>query len=394
MATALGGMAVLDLTQGVAGPYCTRLLAGLGAEVLKVEPPMGDAARRLGPFVHDDPHPEQSLPFLYLNTSKKGLTLNLETDAGRQLLCALAREVDIVVESFPPGFLPGLGLAYERLAADNPRLVMTSITWFGQDGPYRDYKGEEILAQALSGHLQITGEPDREPVKIGGPFAQYTGGQVACAATLMALFSAMTTGQGQQVDCAIVEANVDLLDSWGVNAVLGVQQPRSGMRHHNIYPAQIYPCQDGYVVLGTEPAGWQAFAELVGDEALRRPEYAGPERQRYREEIDAILCTWLRDRSKLEVYEAAQARRLASGYLMTPEDMLASPQLQARGYFQEVDHPSTGVVQYPGAPFRLSRTAWRQTRAPLLGEHNQQVYGQRLGLSSAELGRLRQQGVI
>jgi CoA:oxalate CoA-transferase len=290
--------------------------------------------------------------------------------------------------------LPGLGLHYSRLSADNPGLVMTSVTFFGQDGPYSEYRGGEIIAQAMSGNLRITGEPDREPVMIGGHLAQYTGGQAASVATLMALYHAMFTGQGQHVDCSIVEANADLLDSWGVNAVLGTKQQRTGTRHHGGYPAQIYPCRDGYVVLGTEPAGWNTLVDLVGDEALRDPKYAGPGRKQFREEIDPVLVSWLRERNKTDVHRAAQARRLASGYFMTPEDMLESPQLRERGFFQEIDHPATGPSRYPGPPFRFSEAGSDQSRAPLLGEHNQEVYGRRLGLSDEDLVRLKQQGAI
>jgi crotonobetainyl-CoA:carnitine CoA-transferase CaiB-like acyl-CoA transferase len=395
MATVLEGIAVLDLTQGAAGPYCTKLLAGMGADVIKVEPPAaGDPSRGLGPFVNDDPHPEKSLLYLYLNTGKKSLTLDLQSEAGQDMLRALAKGVDIVVESFEPRVLPGLGLHYSQLSAGNPALVMTSVTFFGQDGPYSDYKGGEIIAQAMSGNLRITGEPDREPVMIGGHLAQFAGGQAACVATLMALYHAMFTGQGQHVDCSIVEANADLLDSWGVNAVLGTKQERSGIRHHGGYPAQAYPCRDGYVVLGTEPAGWNALAGLVGDEALSSPKYAGPGRNQFREEIDPVLVSWLRDRSKLDVHLAAQARRLASGYLMTPKDMLESPQLLGREYFQEIGHPATGPSKYPGPPFRFSEAESEQGRAPLLGEHNQEVYNRRLGLSGGDLDRLKRQGVI
>ena len=396
MVTPLEGITVLDLSQGVAGPYCTKLLALWGAEVIKVEPPgSGDIARRLGPFVHDDPQPEKSLLYLYLNTSKKSITLDVKPKAGRDLLRDLVESADVLVESFEPSVLPGLGLGYAALSDLNPKLVMTSVSFFGQSGPYKDYKGEEIVAQAVSGNLQITGEPDREPVKIGGYFAQYTAGQAAYVATLMALYHAQLTGKGQQVDCSIPEPNTDLLDSWGVNAVLGVKQPRTGMRHHGAYPAQIFPCKDGYVAIGTGPAGWEALVDLVGNETLRDPKYqAVATRKNYREEIDAIFLDWLKDRTKLEVFHAGQAKRLAFGYLMTPKDMLESPQLQARAFFQELEHPIAGRASYPGPPFQFSDTQWTLSRAPLLGEHNQEVYQQRLGISQGDLILLRQQGVI
>lgn len=396
MAGSLTGIAVLDLTQHVAGPYCTKLLAMYGAEVIKVEPPgMGDSGRSLGPFVHDEPHPEKSIPFLYLNTSKKSITLDIQTQTGRKLLRQLVKDVDVLVENFPPSALPSLGLGYEALSALNPRLVMTSITYFGQTGPYRDFKGADIIGQALSGHLQINGEPDREPVMVQGNFAQYTGGQAAYVATLMALYYALASGEGQRVDASIAEAHSDMLDSWGINSVFGTKEPRTGINHHGVYPGHLYPCKDGYVALGTGPGGWKPFAELIGREELFNPNYENAQtRMQYRDEIDPIIKDWLREKTRVEVYHAGQARRMPFTFLMTSKDMLESPQLQAREYFQEIDHPATGPVQYPGPPFGLSGTAVHLTRAPLLGEHNEAVYTQRLGLTKQELLLLRQQGII
>jgi len=269
MANPLDGISVLDLSQGVAGAYCAKLLAGSGADVIKIEPPAsGETCRRLGPFVNGQPGVEQSLVHLYVNTGKKSITLDVTQAEGQDLFRALARDANVVVESFTPGFLPSLGLDYGRLSAENPVLVMTSVTFFGEGGPYSGYKGSEIIAQALSGNLQITGEPSREPLMIGGYVAQYAGGQSACAATLIALFHSLVSGEGQHVDCSVVEANSDLLDRWGIDAVLGKKYLRSGTAHHRTYPNQIYPCRDGYVVLGIEPAGWGAMAEMVGDDAL------------------------------------------------------------------------------------------------------------------------------
>ncbi|MBI4496972.1 MAG: CoA transferase [Chloroflexi bacterium] len=396
MPTPLEGMTVLDLTENVAGPYCTKLLALYGAEVIKVEAPgVGDAARQMPPFVHTTPGTERSLVYLYLNTSKKSITLNLRSEAGRDLLRRLVPQVDVLVESFAPPTMASLGLDYQTLRELNPRLVMTSITWFGQEGPYAQLKGEEILAQALSGNLLITGEPDREPVRIGGNFAQYTGGQAAYVATMMALLPALLSGTGQHVDCSISEANSDLLDSWGINSILGTKQPRTGMHHHGGYPAELYECKDGYVAVGTGPAGWDALVEVVGREELRDPKYADPAtRKSLRPEIDSMIHDWLKHTSKIEAYHAGQAKRLAFGYLMTPADMLASRQLQAREYFKELDHPATGTVKYPGPPFTYSEATWQLSRAPLLGEHNAEVYGQRLGLSPEDLQQLSQAGVL
>lgn len=395
MPNALDGIRVLDLSQGVAGAYCTKLLAGSGAEVIKIEPlEIGESTRRLSPFASDQAGVEQSLVHLYLNTSKKSVTLDIQSAEGQSVFRRLTKHADLVIESFLPGTMAGLDLGHEQLTEDNPGLVMTSVTFFGQDGPYSGYKGGEIIAQAVSGNLQITGAPDREPLMVGGYLAQYVGGQAACAASLMAVFHSMMTGKGQAVDCSIAEANTDMLDRWGIDAVLGRgDQPRTGIAHHWTFPTQLYPCRDGYVALGIEPAGWGALADMVGDDALRKPEYTGPDRKQYHAEIDPILVNWLEDLGKMEVFEGFQKNRMSSGILMTPEDMLESPQLQARNFFQEVEHPSTGPQMYPGPPYQLSDSEWMQTKAPLLGEHNHEVLVGQLGLPEQELTDLSVKGV-
>lgn len=396
MAGSLEGIFVVDLTQDVAGPYCTKLLALYGAEVVKVEPPgKGDLTRRLGPFAGDDPNLEKSIPFLYLNTGKKSLTLDIQTASGRALLPHLVKQADILVESFEPAVLPSLGLSYDDLARLNPRLVVTSITYCGQTGPWRDYRGADLVGQALSGHLHITGEPDREPVMVQGNFGQYTGGQSAYVATLMALHAALLTGEGQHVDASIVEAHSDMLDSWGINSLLGTEQPRTGMNHHGVYPGHIYPCRDGYVALGTGPGGWKPFADLIGHPALDDPRYENPRtRAQYRSEIDPIILEWLRDKTAQEVYHLGQQRRMPFTYVTTPEDSYSSPQLQARGFFHEVAHPVAGTLPYPGPPFRFPATDSTLRPAPLLGQHNEDVLCGRLGLTHDQIVLLRQQNVI
>lgn len=399
MTYALEGITVIDLSQSIAGPYCTKLLAIEGAEVIKVEPPgAGDTLRRMGPFVGDDPHPEKSIPFLYLNTSKKSITLNFQNSTGRKMLMELVKEADVLVEGFEPSHMPSLGLGYETLEKLNPRLVMVSISHFGQTGPYRDYKGEEIVDQAISGHVSITGEPDREPLKMGGNLGQYAGGQAAYASTLMALYHATLTGEGQRVDNSIVDANADLLDSWGLNSLFDGVPKRLG----NIAPGValrgrggLYETKDGWIAMGQVPGGWDAFADMVGIEELKDPKYTNPAtRGEYQDELEAIVEPWVREHTKLEIYHASQARRNAIGYVATPEDMFSSPQLEARNFFQEIDHPVAGRARYPGLPFQLYETEATIARAPLLGEHNTEVYGKRLGLERKEIVRLSQLGII
>ena len=399
MPHALEGFLVVDLTERVAGPYCTKLMALQGADVVKVEPPgTGDAMRAMGPFVGDDPNPEKSVPFLYLNTGKKSVTLDVGQASARSLLLELARRADVLVESYAPGYLASLGLGADTLLEANPRLVVCSITHFGQDGPYSGYKGEEIVDQAISGHVGITGEPDREPIKMGGNLGQYAGGQAAFASTLIALYHVALTGEGQHVDNSITEANVDLLDSWGINSLFGDVPTRLG----NAAPGAVlrgrgglYETADGYIALGQMPGGWDAFVDMTGIEELRDPKYADPgSRSEHRDELEAIVGAWVRQNGKLDIYNASQQRRNAIGYVATPQDMLTSPQLEHRRFFEEIDHPAAGSARYPGPPYRLTASGETLTRAPLLGEHNAQVYCDMLGLERAELVRLRQLGVV
>ena len=399
MPHALEGFLVVDLTERVSGPYCTKLMALQGADVLKVEPPgTGDAMRAMGPFVGDDPNPEKSVPFLYLNTGKKSVTLDVGQASARSLLLELARRADVLVESYAPGYLASLGLGADTLLEANPRLVVCSITHFGQDGPYSGYKGEEIVDQAISGHVGITGEPDREPIKMGGNLGQYAGGQAAFASTLIALYHVALTGEGQHVDNSITEANVDLLDSWGINSLFGDVPTRLG----NAAPGAVlrgrgglYETADGYIALGQMPGGWDAFVDMTGIEELRDPKYADPgSRSEHRDELEAIVGAWVRQNGKLDIYNASQQRRNAIGYVATPQDMLTSPQLEHRRFFEEIDHPAAGSARYPGPPYRLTASGETLTRAPLLGEHNAQVYCDILGLERAELVRLRQLGVV
>ena len=398
MTYALEGFRVVDLTQRVAGPYCTKLFALQGADVVKVEPPAGDAMRAMGPFVGGDPHPEKSVPFLYLNTGKRSATLDVTQPSARKLVMELAVRADVLLEDYAPGYLASLGLGPDTLLEANPRLVVSSITHFGQSGPYSDFKGEEIVDQAVSGHVHITGEPEREPLKMGGNLAQYVGGQAAFASTLIALYHAALTGEGQRVDNSITEANVDLLDSWGINSLFGAEPKRLG----NAAPEAVlrgrgglYETADGYVALGQVPGGWDAFADMVGIEALRDPKYADPRsRAEHRDELEAIVAPWALTQRKLDVYNASQRSRNAVGYVATPQDMLTSEQLEHRQFFQQIDHPEAGSARYPGPPYQLTASGQTLSRAPLLGEHNVAVYCDLLGLERAELVRLRQLGVV
>lgn len=398
----LSDIKLLDLTHYVAGPYCTKMFADYGAEVIKVERPgSGDGARRLGPFPGDEPHPEKSGLFLHLNTNKKGVTLNLRSATGVRLLKELIRQADILVESFAPRVMPSLGLSYEEIEQVNPRLVMTSISTFGQTGPYRDYAATELTAFAMGLHMHNEGEPDREPLRFPGPRGQYLAGSHAAAVTFGAYFGAARWGQGQHVDVSILECMAAPPEAGAVlmnYQFTGNTAGRLGHRREGAYPFGVYACKDGHVfiygVVGffwPRIAAWLGMPELVDD-----PRFATPlARLEHHGDFDAIFLPWLLERTQQEVFRSAQVYRIPVTPVYTVDELLRDRQLNARGFFTEIAHPVAGAFTYPGLPFKLPESASRPQRpAPLLGQHNREIYGERLGYGREDLVRLRQMGVI
>jgi CoA:oxalate CoA-transferase len=397
---ALAGYKVLDLGWHIAGSYCTKLLAELGAEVIKIEKvDGGDPARKMPPFFQDDPHPEKSLLFLYLNTGKKSITLNLKTEGGRKILKELVKESDILVENFSPRVMPSLGLDYETLAKINPRLIMTSISNFGQIGPYRDYKASDITEMALGGLMHMTGEADREPLTYGGWQAQYQGGTNSFAATMFALYyrdMGIGQGEGQHIDISIMECITQVLEAFDLTyQVTGEVYIRSGTRWANAPAWGIYPCADGYVGLISGPVRrWLQVSKLMNEPQLADFKYIA-QRRELADEIDALMLPWLVEHTKDEIYHAGQAMdpKIPTGPVRTPEDLINSPQFKAREFFVDVEHPIVGKGTYPGPPAKLWETPMQITRAPLLGEHNEEVY-RRLGYTKVDLANLRSEGII
>jgi CoA:oxalate CoA-transferase len=389
----LGDIRVLDLSQDTAGPFCTKLLAGLGAEVIKVEPPgSGEVSRRAGPFPNDAPHPEQSAAFLYLNTGKKSITLDITTQTGVAILQRLAQECDVLVESFPPGYLDQLGLGYAALEQRNTRVIYTSITPFGQTGPYRDYKGSELVAQAMGALMQTIGLPNREPLKIGGHAALYTTGMSAFSATMLALYVRDAEGYGQHVDVSAMET-------------ITVAQIHSSIQHQfGRTPARrdsaLVRAQDGWVNPGLERGvrkeTWVRVCQLIGrPELTDNPAFNTPEaRREHQHELLAIIGEWAATQPKEAVYHTLQELQSVAGYVATVEDLCKSQQLLSRDFFQPIDHPCVGQAMYPGAPFTMRGEAWQHARAPLLGEHNAEIYGNRLGYTGEDMAQLRGLGVI
>ncbi len=394
----LDDLKVLDLTHYVAGPYCTKLFADLGAEVWKIEPPgRGDPCRGIGPFPGDQSHPERSGLFLYLNTGKKSVTLDLRSEQGKELLLELARQADVVLESFKPGVMGRMGLDYETLKGLNPSLVMTSISSFGQLGPYRDYEVTEIGLHALSGLMHVAGEPGREPLKKGGNFAQYHGSLNGFVATMSALFYRNMTGEGQHVDVSIAESFVAINGRpLKIYAYTGEIASREGVQTR-AWPSGFYLCQDGYVAFSPSQGRdwWTDFVEMVDMPEMRDERFTTKEgRAENAEELDAYFTVWLVEHTKAEVYRLSQEHRIPSGYLCDAQDLLDSPQFLARGFYSEVDHPEAGGQMLPGLPFKVSSHQGNGSRAPLLGEHNEDVLCGVLGLSKLDLGALKDVGTV
>ena len=401
-AGALSDLTVIDLGHYIAGPYAASLLAGLGAEVIKVErPEVGDGARRLGPFLGDKPHLEKSGLFSYLNLGKKGVTLNLKTAQGRKAVRRLAARADMVIENFSPRVLPSLGLAYEDLKQVNGGLIMTSISNYGQSGPYRDYRGYEITLSALGGVQAEIGEPDREPLKLGGQQLQFMAGLAAALATMSAVCCRDLSGAGQWVDVAISEIAATLkgcpatsFQFTKYNRVRNGMRPMSDViingdpRIPDVYPIAILLCRDGYVCIDTEQENqFQALCGMIG-----RPELADDprfnhwkQRSIHADELDAILSDYLKYKTQQQVLEQAMDWRVPVGISNDMEQLFNDPQLRSRGFFTEVDHPMLGRIAYPGHLFIMSETPWKKSRAPLLGEHNREILIDRLGLSVREV---------
>lgn len=400
-AGALGDLRILDLT-GPAGVYCAKLLADLGADVVRVEPPEGDRSRHTAPFYLTGGVPEQSLFHWHFNAGKRGITLDVTGAEGQALFRRLAASADAVIETFAPGYLDGLGLGFDALHALNPRLVLTSITAFGQIGPYRDYQGEELIAQAAGGLLWMCGYPARPPVMMGGYPAMHQASAQAAAATLIAIETVDATGAGQHIDVSVQAAvPLTLMASMYDYYTTGAQrEPRIG--DTAVTPMNgLFRCRDGYVDIRFRgrPGEWERFvrwleaagmAEDLVDECWRDHAFRRrPENYRHIHEVFQRFVVHL---SRDEAMDAAQRIGIVAGAVYDAADLLGEPQLQARGFFVEVEHDDLGRrFVDAGAPYRLSETPWRlRSRAPLLGEHNNEIYAAELGIGESEIERLRQ----
>lgn len=423
--SALGDIRVLDVA-GEIGQYCTKLLADLGADVIKIEPPEGDPVRDLPPFYHDEPGPEHSLYWWNLNTNKRSITLRLDAPDGQDIFRKLAATADVVVESFEPGHLAGMGLGYKDLSRIKPGIILTSITGFGQTGPNAHFKSPDIVGVAMGGTMWLAGEqvdpPNVPPWKQGFVSASIIG----AAGTLTALLYRDLHGEGQHVDVSMQEAlsltQETAMQTWDMLGALRVRNGARGMIPLEVPGIGVYECIDGHVYGYVGAPGGATWADLLAwmeeegkAENLSEEPYrdvcmslnlrflasiaTDPEigkKLALLPRINEVLRSFARSKTKWEMYEQAQSRRLLFGIVSTPEDIAINPQLKFKQWLTPVDHPELGeTVQYPGRPYDLSETPWAiRRRPPLRAEHNEEIFGNELGIDGAQLTALRSAGVI
>ena len=394
---ALAGVKIIDLTHHIAGPYATKLLADFGADVLKIERPGGDPARRLPPFFHDEPDAEKSLPFLYLNTNKRSVTLNLKSETGLGILLDLLADADALVENFAPGVMASLGLDEDTLRAHNPRLVVASVSNFGQTGPWRDYRATDMVEYALGGLMYIFGAYDREPLKHALHQAQFKAGTNLASATLMALYHQRLTGEGQRVDVSIQESIAsalrDVTNNYTYTGAVRRRQP-----NHTGDLTRLRAVSDGYVLpnpgIGAS-LNWQILVDFLEAPELDDPRFDNASvRLENAEALGAILDDIFATKRKQDIFYAAHEKRFIYGVIDSPEETVNNPQIRARGYYVPIEHPDLGEITFPGAPFLMSDSPWEvHAAAPRLGEHNVTVLSD-LGYSSQDLAYLRASEVI
>ena len=397
---ALDNVRVLELTDGIAGPYCAKMLADFGAEVISIDHPVPIA----------QPYPEineaeRKARQLHLNTNRKSLTLDLELERGRDVLLDLALHSDIIVESMRPGMVEGLGIGYEKLSQSRLDIVMTSVTPFGQDGPYNQWNYTELTLFAMTGAMHREGLPNRYPLKYGGEIAQYFAGTTAAAATMGALAGVALTGIGDWIDISILEAMAGHPHQIGRRAPfaysgeddLRIEPRTSAAGGREPYAVGTFRCKDGYVsFLPLGPRMWPNIAQMIGQPELREdPRFLSTEdRSENRLELEVIFQDWLDQHTRMEVFDAAQKAGIPGGPVLEALEAADNEHFRERDYFQVIEHPEHGTHSYTGLPFRLSEAPISPpSPAPLLGQHSREVLTGLLNMSEQELESLVESGV-
>jgi len=414
MKTLLDGIRVLDLADEN-GFLCGRMLAELGADVIKVERPGGDTSRSIGPFYHDIPDPEKSLTWFAYNLNKRGITLDIKTGKGRELFKQLVKRSDIVVESHPVGYMKEIGLDYPELKNVNQRIIMASITPFGQTGPYNKFTGSDLIVQAMSGYLYICGDPDRPPLRVSLPQSPLFAGGEAAVAALIALYHRDVTGEGQYIDVSAQQSMVkNTVNANSLWFTYGMVLERSGAYRVGLGSGtrarQTWPCKDGlvnFVIFGGAPGAVmnKILAEWLKEEGLSTKQREEMDwdnfdvtrfTQEEWEQLEAPVAEFFSRYTKQELFKEALKRHMPICPVLNPADVADFFQLKARDFWVDVDHPELGcVIKYPAGCMRFpAMPAPKLRRAPLIGEHNLEVFRDELGLSPVEIDQFKLNKII
>ena len=399
---------VLDLTDEK-GQLSGKLLGDLGADVIKIEKPGGDPSRNLGPFYHDEVEPEKSLNWFAFNASKRGITLDIEKPEGKELFKRLVKSADVVIESFPPGYMDSLGLGYSDLEKVKPDIIVIAVTPFGQTGPYRDFKAPDIVLWAMGGRMFAIGDADRPPLRMSHHSQSYIQAALDVGVSaMMALNYRQMTGEGQFIDVSIQTALVQSGETgWDLRQRF---QPRGGMRNPGVQITRTWPCKDGLVTWVYMPGQFRAatnvaFVNWMDSEGMATDflkefdweefDYAEVT-QEIMDRLEGPTAKFFMSHTKLELLEGAVQHRILFYPQFDTTDLLESVQLNAREYWADLEHPELGTtITYPGPFAKLSETPIKITRrAPLIGEHNREIYEEELGIPSAEILKLKQAGII
>jgi crotonobetainyl-CoA:carnitine CoA-transferase CaiB-like acyl-CoA transferase len=440
----LDGYRIIDLTDQ-RGHLCGRILGDMGADVIKVEPPGGDPVRHIGPFYHDEPDPEKNLNWFFTNANKRGITLDLRLPGGKEIFKRLVERADLIIESFDPNYMEEIELGYSALCKIKPDIILTSLTPFGRNGPYAGYKVTDIVAEAMGGMVFALGDQDRPPVRISAPQTYFLGAQHAAVGSVSALYHRELTGEGQYVDVSMQEAVVFtltyFLQTW---EQLRVVRRRSGSEFirprlpsletivelglEDLDPAELYgklvelgameefktqwmfPCRDGYICLALQGAGGapvkssHAMVAWANEEgyALKIKDYkwetwdSGTTEQSQQDFVQNEIAPFLATKTKAELLEGAANRRILLAPVFTVADLPENPQISFRDYWQKIPHPELNdTLTYPGPSVKVDQCPQQISRkAPGIGEHNREIYGDELGLSSEKLDVYKSQGVI
>ncbi len=397
MSKVLTGIRVLDFSRYAAGPSATMILADMGADVIRVEPPSGGEDRTLGPFAPNG----ESLPFgIIINRNKRGITLNLRSDAGQSILKKLVAKADVIVENFSPGVKAEMGLTYETLKAINPRIIHVSVTAYGQNGPYVNRLGFDPIAQAMCSAMSYSGFPGSPPVRFQASWVDNSTGIATALGTMLALYHRQATGEGQAVDMALLDTAISFVSNMGVAAEYKVNNfVRSQIGNGSFYAyGDCFQVKDGWVYMSViGDSLWRRLCRLLGREDWLKDERFSSDNSRFqnRQIISDVIAPWLAGKTVIEILEITEKNRIPCAPVSTVPQMVANPQVAAREMLVDVDFPGVGPVPHTGVAIKLSKTPGSiEHRAPLLGEHNEEIYCGLVGMKKNELAKLKKEGVI